>query len=299
MIAKNAIEGKRAFLAEETKELFSIYLGSDATAYHSVQDCFHLPKEVGWSTIAIAVGADLLRRNVDPTGQAALALTLTKLRNDTHDVPGMLRQAIAALGDQEPDLIEAMASCSADGFWLNLAIEVAGVDFEQGKRSRNRLLESSMLRLIDRERQHFQLHPLVREQIRTSMTPTELEALRERHFSSVEKLFREWEARWEDCQQCIAEAISAINFSPRAAIERTALPYLTLGDLKQRFVRVTLLLHGGFWRRGEGLWSSRKGRGAAEGFWSGFTTTKAGILSAWGHRDQAKRVSWSVRSSFA
>jgi tetratricopeptide (TPR) repeat protein len=270
--------------AEETKQLFRIFLGSDIVTRYS-GDLLFFAERVGWLAIAVAVGADLLRRRCDPIDEAALALTLARLRNDVHDVPGLLEQAISALADSERRLIEAMASCVADGFWLSLAIDIAGLDIEQGRMSRDKLLNASLLRAIDRERQRFQLHPLVREQLRMSKGPSRLGVLQERHLRCLEELFETWEARWQSCRECLAEVAPALEFlRERPSDERPTL--LDSWGFKAAFRTGEFDAGLRILDAGEKLWKSRNGRVAAEGLERDYSN-RAGILFRWGRFDEA------------
>ena len=58
--------------------------------------------------IAIVVGADMLRRELDPVSEAARGLGLERLRNEVHDVAALLRRAITARPEHEQRLLNAM-----------------------------------------------------------------------------------------------------------------------------------------------------------------------------------------------
>ena len=116
--------------------------------------------------IAIEVGDDMLRRKLDPVPEAARGLRLERLRNEVHDVAALLRRAITARPEEQRRLLQAMAVCALDGFWLPLTVEIAGLTEAEGRDARNKLVDASLLRMLDRDRQRFQLHALLREELR-------------------------------------------------------------------------------------------------------------------------------------
>ena len=59
--------------------------------------------------------------------------------------------------------------------------EIAELEEGQADDAANRLVNSSLLRVLDRERRSFQLHALLREQVRTSCSASELERLQQSH----------------------------------------------------------------------------------------------------------------------
>jgi hypothetical protein len=135
--------------------------------------------------IAIVVGADLLRTELDPIPEAAHGLRLERLRNEVHDVAALLRRAIAARPEQRR-LLDAMAVCAPEGFRLPLTVEITGLTIEEGRDARNRLVDASLLRMLDRDRQRFQLHASLRDELRT-LAP--LEELQAAHAAVLERLF--------------------------------------------------------------------------------------------------------------
>ena len=69
-------------------------------------------------------------------------------------------------------------------------------------------MDASLLQMLDRERQRFQLHGLLREELRNLAPVGELEAT---HAGALEALFRDWEGRWRECRECLPEVIPAIQ----------------------------------------------------------------------------------------
>jgi tetratricopeptide (TPR) repeat protein len=194
-----------AFKEAEVEEAFRSHLGEE-TAAENRESLLAFAKRVERLPIAITVGADYLRNQFGSVSEAAKKIKLAKLINDVHDVPGLFRAAIAAQGERERRLLGACAVCSADGFWLPLAIQVAGLSEDDGNEARDRLVNASLLRVVDRERRRFQIHALLREQL---LGAPDARELRESYVKAVEKLFKKWEIRWKDCFECLAEAIPA------------------------------------------------------------------------------------------
>jgi hypothetical protein len=154
------------------------------------------------------VGADMLRWELDPVSEAARGLQLERLRNEVHDVAALLRRAITARPDEQRRLLNAMAVCALEGFWLPLTVEIAGLTETEGRDARNRLVDASLLRMLDRDRQRFQLHALLREELGNLAPLGEFQA---DHAATLERLFADWEARWRECRECLPEVLPAVQ----------------------------------------------------------------------------------------
>jgi hypothetical protein len=118
----------------------------------SFQSAWSACPSLSWSA-PTCCGAKL-----DPVPEAARGLRLEKLRNEVHDVAAQLRRAITARPEQQRRLLDAMAVCAIEGFWLPLAVEITGLTEAEGRDARNSLAGASLLRMLDRDRQRFQLH---------------------------------------------------------------------------------------------------------------------------------------------
>ena len=121
---------------------------------------------------------------------------------------GLLQRAIDAQEDREQRFLQAMAVCHLDGFWLPLVAQAAGLSETDTAASRDRLMQASLIRLIDQERQQFRLHALLREQLLESGPIAEFQNT---HVETLEALFADWETRWQDCRACLAEIIPAMH----------------------------------------------------------------------------------------
>jgi tetratricopeptide (TPR) repeat protein len=155
--------------------------------------------------LAIAVAAAMLRDSADPVEEAALGLRLV----DLGSVTDVLEKAIQAQPERERGLLQAMAVCVPESFWLPLAAQIAGLDDREMREARDRLVNSSLLRVLDRDRRRFQLHALLREQLRESAP---LHELQDRHAAALEALFKDWETRWRECRECLEEVIPALEY---------------------------------------------------------------------------------------
>jgi hypothetical protein len=146
----------------------------------------------------------MLRDSADPLEEAAVGLRLADLQT----VAELLQKAIDAQPERECELLQAAAVCAPEGFWLPFAGQIAGLGDADLRAVRDRLVNSSLLRVLDRDRRRFQLHSLLREQVRVSAPLADLE---ERHAVELEGIFKEWETRWRDCRECLDEVIAAME----------------------------------------------------------------------------------------
>jgi hypothetical protein len=199
------ILGVEAFTPTETEDVFTSYLGVEAQRHREV--LLQFAERVERLAIAVTVGAELLRSQFGPISEGARSLALTKLRDEIHDVPGLFQRAVEAQGQNERGLLQAASVCAPDGFWLPLAADVAGLTQEESALARDQLVNASLLRVVDRERQRFQLHSLLREQLRFGVK--EFTALQAAHASALENMFRNWQSQLQECSECLNEIMPA------------------------------------------------------------------------------------------
>ena len=163
--------------------------------------------------IAVAVGASLLRqKKASGLHRGALRLRLDELHDGVRDVPGLFWKAIASQPEREQRLLAACAVCVQEGFWLPLAAVIAELSQDEAVDAADRLIHSSLLRLMDGERGRFQLHGLLRDEVHAWQGDDGLAKLQERHAVLLEKLFEGWETRWQECRECLDEVIPAARF---------------------------------------------------------------------------------------
>jgi tetratricopeptide (TPR) repeat protein len=204
-----------SFTEPEAEELFHLYLDKDFGADEVTRNreaLLGFARRVEMLPIAVAVGASLLReKSASALGRAVLKLPLDALTDGSKDVNALFRTAIASQPDREQRLLAACAVCVQEGFWLPLAAQIAELSEDDAEDAADRLVHSSLLRLSDRERRRFQSHALLRDQVRVRQGDG-LSKLQERHAAALEKLFKDWETRWQDCRECLEEIIPASGF---------------------------------------------------------------------------------------
>ena len=218
--AQQSIEVE-SFSEQEAGQLFHTFLDpvfgeGEVTRQRAVLLGF--ARKVEMLPIAVAVGASLLReRSASPLDRSALRLPLKDLNDGVRDVPQLFQRAIAVQPQREWKLLAAAAVCVQEGFWLPLVAQIAeakaaGITEDEAIEAADRLVNSSLLRVLDRDRRRFQLHALLREQVRTTCGAAELDSLQQSHAASLETLFKDWETRWRDCRECLPEIVPAVSF---------------------------------------------------------------------------------------
>src|SRR5271157_3913095 len=209
-------EQVESFTEPEAEALFHAYLNKDFGAAEVTRNRVALlgfARRVEMLPIAVAVGASLLReKSASALGRAVLKLRLDALKDGSKDVNALFRTAIESQPEREQRLLAACAVCVQEGFWLPLAAEIAELSEDEAEDAADRLVHSSLLRVTDRERRRFQLHSLLRDQVRTAQGDDGLGKLQERHAAALEKLFKDWETRWKECRECLEEIIPAGSF---------------------------------------------------------------------------------------
>jgi hypothetical protein len=108
-----------SFSRGEAESIFRIHLGDETTEKHR-DALLEFAERVERLPIAVVVGADMLRTELNPIPKVARGLRLQRLRNEVHDVADLLRRAITARPEQQRRLLNAMAVCALEGFWLPL-----------------------------------------------------------------------------------------------------------------------------------------------------------------------------------
>jgi hypothetical protein len=89
-----------SFSRGEAESIFRIYLKNEIVEKHR-DALLEFAKHVERLPIAIVVGADRLRRELDPVPEAARGLGLERLGNEVHDVAALLRRAITARPEEQ------------------------------------------------------------------------------------------------------------------------------------------------------------------------------------------------------
>ena len=204
------------FTDAEAEELFHTYLDavfSKEDVAKNRKALLDFAARVEMLPIAVAVGASLLRdMSAMALGKATSKLQVSSLADGQKNVNALFAQAIESQPPRERKLLGACAVCVQEGFWLPLAAQIAELNNDDGDEAANALVRGSLLRVLDRDRQRFQLHALLREQLRTRAGAKGLAELQERHAAALEMLFKDWETRWRDCRECLEEIMTAARF---------------------------------------------------------------------------------------
>ena len=209
------------FTDAEAEELFHAYLDSvfgesEVTRHREALLAFAARVEM--LPIAVAVGASLLReKSASAWGRRCSRLRLDNLTDGSKDVNALFRTAIASQPERERKLLAAGAVCVQEGFWLPLAAEIAELSEDEAEDAADRLVHSSLLRVVDRERRRFSCMRCCGRRLgRTTVTAS---SSLKSATPPLEKLFEDWETRWQECRECLEEIIPAADFD-RSVAER-------------------------------------------------------------------------------
>ena len=186
------------FTDEQCFEVFRREIGAAEVARYETE-CLLLFGRLDHLPIAIALSAALIREDVRYT-IPGMAKKLPA------DVTELICKAIEALDEEPRQLLTAMAACAPEGFRLDLAAEIAGVDEERSLEALHKLVTRSLVEEIDRTERRYRLHALVRE----SANP---KALAERHAEAVRLRFEQWESTWQSCEQQLPDFRVALEWA--------------------------------------------------------------------------------------
>jgi TIR domain/NB-ARC domain len=213
------------FTDTESEKLFHINLDpifGETEVAHAREGLLEFARRVAGLPIAVAVGASMLREmSAIPLSRAVLRLQFDALTDGVNDINILFRRAIDSQCESEQRLLAACAVCVQEGFWLPLAVEIAGLSEDEAEGSANQLVHASLLHVVDRGRRRFNLHFLMREQVRAQQGGEVLALLMERHAAALENIFAGWQTRWQDCRDCVEEFFhAAIYLSDRGEQSR-------------------------------------------------------------------------------
>ena len=184
------------FTEEDAFALFRTVLGNAAVDAHAAA-CRTLFTRLGHQPLAVSICAGLIHSDLRYTiaGMAA---------NPPADATALLHEAIQALEPAAHRLLSAMAVCAPEGFFFDLAAEIAGQPELASHEALQQIHRRSLLRILDRDASRYSLHALVRD---TAVDP----ALRPRHLEAVGKRFENWEADWQRCQFLLSDFELALD----------------------------------------------------------------------------------------
>jgi hypothetical protein len=147
------------FSDEEALDLFRRVLGAfpESAARQLFQRLGHLP-------IAISVAAGLIEHDLRYTVESLASLPpLASLAVGKNHVGQLLTDAIGALGENERNLLAALASCAPAGTRLAFAANVAQLSEPDALNALQGLYSRSLIIELDRPLRRYRLHPLIRE----------------------------------------------------------------------------------------------------------------------------------------
>jgi hypothetical protein len=174
------------FTDEQCFELFRGEVGVQEVGRHE-DECRRLFERLGRLPIGVAIAAALIREDVRYT-IAGMARELPG------DVTALIREAVGALEATPRGLLAAMSACAAEGFFLDLAAEVARLDFGGALEALQVLVSRSLADELDRTERRYRLHALVRE-------AADGGSLRGQHAEAVARRFAGWEKDWRRCEK--------------------------------------------------------------------------------------------------
>lgn len=111
-----------------------------------------------------------------------------------HDVPQLFAKAISSRSERDQRLLAASAVCVSDWFWLPLAASIADLGEDDADDAADALVNTSLMRVVNRDRRRFQAHAILREQILAGRSQSEIDALQRRHAEALDALAGEWKA---------------------------------------------------------------------------------------------------------
>ncbi len=204
------------FTEKECDELFhstldDIFGAEEVSQHHDGLLAF--ARTVEMLPIAVAVGANLLREKAAiRLDKGVKRLKPEALTDGVKNVPELFRKAIDSQPEREQKLLAACAVCVQEGFWMPLAAQIAELSEDEVDDAANALVHGSLLRVLDRDRQGFQMHALLPKQVQATLGDSKLRELQERHAVALETLFEHWETRWQECRECLGEIVPATSY---------------------------------------------------------------------------------------
>jgi tetratricopeptide (TPR) repeat protein/DNA-binding winged helix-turn-helix (wHTH) protein len=247
--------GVENFSTEEIKAYFHAILNDDEVARHWTE-ILSMADRMGRLPLAISIAARLIRNSTEPVGEVANRLCL----DDIEDVSHLLDKAILAQPKHEQELLRAFAACVPEGVWLPFAGSLAGLNSTQMRDAVNQLVNSSLLRPLNRDRRRFQMHTLLREQIRRR---ADVDEMQERHAVVLEQFFGAWQIRWKECEEVLTEVIPAMDHLWRnGATQRMEQLSASASELGWRNGELEASLRVEIKR--ESLWNEREGAEAKD-----------------------------------
>jgi len=207
-MATSDSEELKSFTEAEVKDLFKRFIGPEETRNHW-ESLLAFANRLEHLPVAIGVAGDLVAKSIiNQQANGAKTLTPSEITNAIHNVSELFETALIARPEPEQRLLKAMASCVQEGFRLSLATEICGLDPVHGKAACEELINALLVRQLDRERQQYQLHPLLHKHLSHATNSAEF---RKRHATVLLEMFAHWENRQLECREVLTEVPSAIK----------------------------------------------------------------------------------------
>jgi tetratricopeptide (TPR) repeat protein len=188
------------FTEEQCFELFRQQIGTEEVARHE-GECGGLFARLGYLPIAISICAALIHED--------LRFTIAGMaQNLPADATALIREAVEALDPAPRRLLAAMAACASEGFFLDLAAEIAGMDEGGSLTALQQLVSRSLAKEINRTDRRYRLHALVREMANG-------EVFAEQHGEAVRRRFESWETNWRRCEQELPDFQLALEWATK------------------------------------------------------------------------------------
>lgn len=188
-----------SFSEAEAQELFHVYLAptfGDEELTRNSAALLTFARKVDLLPLAVAVAASLLRaKAASRLDRSIPRLHLADLSDGVHDVPQLFAMAISSRPERDQRLLAASAVCVSDWFWLPLAARIADLGEDEADDAADALVNTSLMRLIDRDRRRFQVHAILREQVLARRSQGDVEALQRRHAAALAALADDWKSQ--------------------------------------------------------------------------------------------------------
>lgn len=294
-----SLEVKR-FSDADALNLFCLYLNnifqeSQVKAYSDL--LLDFAKRVEYLPIAMTVAAVILRQKPGSRlDQAALGLRIDALRDGVRDVPDLFNKAIESLAEEEQQLLEACATCVPDGFWLPLAAGIANIPLKDVGEFRDKLIHASLLRVLDRNRQRFQIHSLLKAHL---MTREPFLFSQMKHTAVIVGTFLHLGDAWGTCAEILNEVVPTMQWMAANTATTAAIWQLGGAAYHVAFSTGSFVSALQISKEVENI-CTRMGdeRGLI-----GSYGDQAGVLQAWGKYDEAmelvkKQEALSLKSHF-
>jgi tetratricopeptide (TPR) repeat protein len=183
------------FDAEEQRQYLSQNLPAADWTGQWLDKLQELARKYDGSPLALSTIVQQLQETYGPHEEALRYLHFSSIEEMLRDFAG--RQPKTA-----KRLLDAVAVCAPQGVWLPFAARVAGMSPAEMAQARDHLVNNSLLRVVEREEQRYNLHALLHKALAS-------DALGPRHAEEVFEVFQQQD--WRSCQRCAEEVNAALD----------------------------------------------------------------------------------------